>query len=318
MMSWADYTRAKHFGNGIFLPYSDLIADIAFNLDNLLSTNPILAHNVIPIPNRDIVLVKGKRISLLAVSSNTYRHLPLFQTYEWKDFLNIDEEVFIRDHPTIIKDSLVINADNLYDFLLENYSMLDPVLIIFPSIFQASKDSIEEQIKNNITYKMAKSILDKEIKSYEEKKQMENNTEVFLSHKSDDKSLVREIALTLSSIGYSPWLDEDKMKAGANLERSIRSGFENSCAAVFFITPNFKDEGYLASEIDYAIAEKREKGDKFVIITLLIPDDKGSYGEVPRLLKSYVWKEVKPIQAIRTIIEALPIELNKVSWKRDL
>ncbi|MGP5516506.1 toll/interleukin-1 receptor domain-containing protein [Psychrobacter alimentarius] len=317
-MSWADYTRAKHFGNGIFLPYSDLIADIAFNLDNLLSTNPILAHNVIPIPNRDIVLVKGKRISLLAVSSNTYRHLPLFQTYEWKDFLNIDEEVFIRDHPTIIKDSLVINADNLYDFLLENYSMLDPVLIIFPSIFQASKDSIEEQIKNNITYKMAKSILDKEIKSYEEKKQMENNTEVFLSHKSDDKSLVREIALTLSSIGYSPWLDEDKMKAGANLERSIRSGFENSCAAVFFITPNFKDEGYLASEIDYAIAEKREKGDKFVIITLLIPDDKGSYGEVPRLLKSYVWKEVKPIQAIRTIIEALPIELNKVSWKRDL
>ncbi|MGP5547425.1 toll/interleukin-1 receptor domain-containing protein [Psychrobacter alimentarius] len=317
-MSWADYTRAKHFGNGIFLPYSDLIADIAFNLDNLLSTNPILAHNVIPIPNRDIVLVKGKRISLLAVSSNTYRHLPLFQTYEWKDFLNIDEEVFIRDHPTINKDSLVINADNLYDFLLENYSMLDPVLIIFPSIFQASKDSIEEQIKNNITYKMAKSILDKEIKSYEEKKQMENNTEVFLSHKSDDKSLVREIALTLSSIGYSPWLDEDKMKAGANLERSIRSGFENSCAAVFFITPNFKDEGYLASEIDYAIAEKREKGDKFVIITLLIPDDKGSYGEVPRLLKSYVWKEVKPIQAIRTIIEALPIELNKVSWKRNL
>lgn len=317
-MSWADYTRAKHFGNGIFLPYSDLIADIAFNLDNLLSTNPILAHNVIPIPNRDIVLVKGKRISLLAVSSNTYRHLPLFQTYEWKDFLNIDEEVFIRNHPTIIKDSLVINANNLYDFLLENYSMSDPVLIIFPSIFQASKNSIEEQIKNNITYKMAKSILDKEIKSYEEKKQMENNTEVFLSHKSDDKSLVREIALTLSSIGYSPWLDEDKMKAGANLERSIRSGFENSCAAVFFITPNFKDEGYLASEIDYAIAEKREKGDKFVIITLLIPDDKGSYGEVPRLLKSYVWKEVKPIQAIRTIIEALPIELNKVSWKRDL
>ena len=147
---------------------------------------------------------------------------------------------------------------------------------------------------------------------------MENNTEVFLSHKSNDKSLVREIALTLSSIGYSPWLDEDKMKAGANLERSIRSGFENSCAAVFFITPNFKDEGYLASEIDYAIAEKREKGDKFVIITLLISDDKGSYGEVPKLLKSYVWKEIEPIQAIRTIVEALPIKLNKVSWKSDL
>lgn len=317
-MSWTDYTRAKHFGNGIFLPYSDLIADIAFNLDNLLSTNPILAHNVIPIPNRDIVLVKGKKISLLAFSSNAYRHLPLFQTYEWKDFLSIDEELFIKDHPSIITDSLVLNADNLYDFLSKNYSMLDPILIMFPSVFQAPKDSVEERIKIDITYKIAQSILDKEIKNYEEKKEMENNTEVFLSHKSNDKSLVREIALTLSSIGYSPWLDEDKMKAGANLERSIRSGFENSCAAVFFITPNFKDEGYLASEIDYAIAEKREKGDKFVIITLLIPDDKGSYGEVPKLLKSYVWKEIEPIQAIRTIVEALPIKLNKVSWKSDL
>ena len=317
-MSWTDYTRAKHFGNGIFLPYSDLIADIAFNLDNLLSTNPILAHNVIPIPNRDIVLVKGKKISLLAFSSNSYRHLPLFQTYEWEDFLSIDEELFIKDHPSIIIDSLVLNADNLYDFLSKNYSMLDPILIMFPSVFQAPKDSVEERIKIDITYKIAQSILDKEIKNYEEKKEMENNTEVFLSHKSNDKSLVREIALTLSSIGYSPWLDEDKMKAGANLERSIRSGFENSCAAVFFITPNFKDEGYLASEIDYAIAEKREKGDKFVIITLLIPDDKGSYGEVPKLLKSYVWKEIEPIQAIRTIVEALPIKLNKVSWKSDL
>ena len=316
-MSWADYTRAKHFGNGIFLPYSDLIADIAFNLDNLLSTNPTLSHNVTPISNRDIVLVKGKKISLLAFASNAYRHLPLFQTYEWKNFLSIDEELFIKDHPTITKDSLVLNADNLYDFLSKNYSMLDPILIMFPSLFQVSKDSVEERIKIDITYKIAKSILDKEIKNYKGKKEMENNTEVFLSHKSNDKSLVREIALTLSSIGYNPWLDEDKMKAGANLERSIRSGFENSCAAVFFITPNFKDEGYLASEIDYAIAEKREKGDKFVIITLLIPDDKSSYGEVPKLLKSYVWKEIEPIQAIRTIVEALPIKLHKVNWKSD-
>ena len=192
-MSWTDYTRAKHFGNGIFLPYSDLIADIAFNLDNLLSTNPILAHNVIPIPNRDIVLVKGKKISLLAFSSNAYRHLPLFQTYEWKDFLSIDEELFIKDHPSIITDSLVLNADNLYDFLSKNYSMLDPILIMFPSVFQAPKDSVEERIKIDITYKIAQSILDKEIKNYEEKKEMENNTEVFLSHKSNDKSLVREI-----------------------------------------------------------------------------------------------------------------------------
>ena len=314
-MSWADYTRAKHFGNGIYLPYSDLIADIAFNLDNLLSLNPNLARNIIPIPNRDIILVKGNTISLLVLSSIAYRHLPLFQTHEWNDFFNIDEDMFVQNHPSVAQESLVLEANNLHETLSEKYSVINPLLIMFPSVFQPSKDSIEEKVRSNITYKIAESILNLETQNYEEKQRMEKNTEVFLSHKSTDKLLVREIARTLTAIGYSPWLDEDKMKAGANLERSILNGFENSCAAVFFITPNFEDQGYLATEIDYAIAEKRDKGDQFVIITLLIPGDKGNYGKVPKLLKSYVWKEIQPIEVIRTIVEALPISLNNPNWK---
>lgn len=314
-MSWADYTRAKHFGNGIYLPYSDLIADIAFNLDNLLSSNPNLARNITAIPNRDIILVKGNKISLLVLSSIAYRHLPLFQTHEWNDFLNIDEDMFVQNHPSVTQDSLVLEANNLHEMLSKKYSVINPLLIMFPSVFQPSKDSIEEKVRSNITYKIAESILNLETQNYEEKQRMEKNTEVFLSHKSTDKLLVREIARTLTAIGYSPWLDEDKMKAGANLERSILNGFENSCSAVFFITPNFEDQGYLATEIDYAIAEKRDKGDQFVIITLLIPDDKGNYGEVPKLLKSYVWKEIQPIEVIRTIVEALPIRLNNPNWK---
>ena len=317
-MSWTDYTRAKHFGNGIYLPYSDLIADIAFNLDNLLSSNPNLARNITPVPNRDIILIKGNKISLLAFSSIAYRHLPLFQTHEWKDFFNIDEDIFIQSHPSLVEESLVLENNNLYEFLSKKYLVINPLLIMFPSVFQPCKDSIEEKVRNNVIYKIAESIFNLETKVYEEKQGMEKNTEVFLSHKSTDKLLVKEIAQTLTAIGYSPWLDEDKMKAGANLERAILNGFENSCAAVFFLTPNFKDEGYLATEIDYAIAEKRNKGDQFVIITLLIPDDEGNYGEIPRLLKSYVWKEIRPIQIIRTIIEVLPIRLNNPSWKGTL
>ena len=232
-MSWADYTRAKHFGNGIYLPYSDLIADIAFNLDNLLSSNPNLARNITPIPNRDIILVKGNKISLLVLSSIAYRHLPLFQTHEWNNFLNIDEDMFVQNHPSVTQDSLVLEANNLHEMLSKKYSVINPLLIMFPSVFQLSKDSIEEKVRSNITYKIAESILNLETQNYEEKQRMEKNTEVFLSHKSTDKLLVREIARTLTAIGYSPWLDEDKMKAGANLERSILNGFENSCAAVF-------------------------------------------------------------------------------------
>ena len=90
---------------------------------------------------------------------------------------------------------------------------------------------------------------------------------IFLSHKGSNKAWVRQFKTTLALLGFDPWFDKDAMPAGTNLERGILKGFTNSCAAVFFITPEFKDESFLATEVDYAIEEKREKTDKFAIIT---------------------------------------------------
>ena len=59
---------------------------------------------------------------------------------------------------------------------------------------------------------------------------------IFLSHKSVDKPLVRRYYDALRQAGFDPWLDEPNMAAGANLERELLRGFEESCAAVFFIT----------------------------------------------------------------------------------
>ncbi|MFX8445244.1 toll/interleukin-1 receptor domain-containing protein, partial [Acinetobacter baumannii] len=86
---------------------------------------------------------------------------------------------------------------------------------------------------------------------------------IFLSHKSADKTLLRDYAKTLEGLGFQPWLDEDAMHAGVNLERGLLDGFEQSCAVVFFITENFLDKDYLATEVDYAIRQKRAKGDRF-------------------------------------------------------
>jgi len=85
---------------------------------------------------------------------------------------------------------------------------------------------------------------------------------IFLSHKGADKPLIREFKKTLEILGFDPWLDEDAMSAGTELERALLKGFSDSCAAVFFVTPNYKDEDFLASEVDYAIQEKRKKGDR--------------------------------------------------------
>lgn len=138
---------------------------------------------------------------------------------------------------------------------------------------------------------------------------------IFLSHKGFDKPLVRQFKTTLALLGFDPWLDEDAMPAGTNLERGILKGFTDSCAAVFFVTPDFNDESFLATEVDYAIKEKRAKADKFAIITLVFGDGTAK-GKVPDLLHGYVWKEPKSeFEALQEIIRALPIHVGSVRWR---
>lgn len=138
---------------------------------------------------------------------------------------------------------------------------------------------------------------------------------IFLSHKGADKPSVREFKKTLELLGFDPWLDEDAMQAGTELERALLSGFSDSCAAVFFVTPNFVDENYLATEVDYAIQEKRKKGDKFAIVTLVFSKE-GAKGTVPGLLHRYVWKEPSSdLEALSEITKALPVQVGPVYWK---
>lgn len=142
-----------------------------------------------------------------------------------------------------------------------------------------------------------------------------NETRIFLSHKSVDKPIVMRYYNALKELGFEPWLDEPDMPAGTNLERGIFDGFEKSCAAVFFITENFKDEKYLASEVDYAILQKRKKENKFAIITLRYPKAL----PVPDLLTPYIFKDVlNDLDGFYQLIRALPIELGQTRWKKDI
>ncbi len=143
-----------------------------------------------------------------------------------------------------------------------------------------------------------------------------DSKKIFLSHKGSDKDMVIDFKDTLEALGYEPWLDEEAMPAGSPVERAILQGMQDSCAVVFFITPFFKDEGYLETEITYAIQEKRKKGDKFVIVTLLFENSGGGTVGVPELLKPYVWKTPNTrLQALREILRALPVALGNVDWK---
>jgi hypothetical protein len=88
---------------------------------------------------------------------------------------------------------------------------------------------------------------------------------------------------------------------------------------VFFITPNFRDESYLGQEVNYAMAEKTTKGERFAIITLVFQNEKGERGSVPELLRSYVWKEPpSELAALNEIVKAIPIVAGPPSWRPGL
>lgn len=143
----------------------------------------------------------------------------------------------------------------------------------------------------------------------------ENEIRIFLSHKTVDKPLVYRYYHALNGLGFTPWLDETNMPAGANLERAVFKGFEESCAAVFFITDNFKDEKYLAAEVDYAVMQKRKKDNKFAIITLRY----SNAAPVPDLLTPYIYKTVEnDLDGFRELVRSLPIELGPVRWKAEV
>lgn len=138
---------------------------------------------------------------------------------------------------------------------------------------------------------------------------------IFLSHKGPDKPMVRRFKETLKLLGFDPWLDEDAMPAGTDLERGLLKGFNDSCAVVFFVTPRFADENYLATEVGYAVQQQRKKGDKFQIVTLLL--DGANDMHVPDLLRTYVYKRPQDeLEALQEILKALPIQVGPVHWRQ--
>ncbi len=180
---------------------------------------------------------------------------------------------------------------------------------------------IEPEIEQDATLRFGQKNFEWHVEFIIERAQVEMKRarKIFLSHKSKNKSLVRDFNDTLQILGFETWLDEEAMPAGTALDRGLLQGMQDSCAAVFFITPDFTDESFLATEIDYAVAEKREKDRRFAIITLVLADEKGNIGKVPDLLKRYVWKEPKThLEGLREILKALPVRVRPVAWDESV
>jgi len=77
--------------------------------------------------------------------------------------------------------------------------------------------------------------------------------DVFLSHSSKDKHIVREIAERLRSDGLKVWFDEKVIEPGDMIGSEIENGLENSCSLAFFMSKNAFDSDWVTLERQTAI-----------------------------------------------------------------
>jgi hypothetical protein len=146
--------------------------------------------------------------------------------------------------------------------------------------------------------------------------QLSQRSRIFLSHRGANKPLVDRFHHVLKELGFDPWLDREDIVAGDALHRELLAGMQASCAAVFFITPEFRDETYLAYEINLAMAEQTARSDRFRIISLALADTTGARGRVPLILQSLVYmKPDSELEALREILRALPIVVGQSTWR---
>lgn len=265
-----------------------------------------------------------RKISVtIADSGTTYISTEPNETWHDEDGISVDffltrEDIREREYlPTIksqIRELTWITCENN-----KFYFDLSKIKESYSGLFQ-SCDWMKGEIELPYTFDSDLTSNNIPIVSFSaSKEEIEANfpKKIFLSHRGSNKGMVREYFNVLKELGYEPWLDEDAMAAGVTLDRGILEGMKDSCACVFFITPQYEDNGYLEDEINYAKMEKRAKGSKFAIITLELEDEKGSKANIPELLKPYVWKKPSSsLEALQEIIRALPISLGKVNWRR--
>ena len=318
-MSDSPFVRTRHFGRGIGI-YSELLSHIDVVLHRRALAMEIELDESRMLLQRDMVIFEGPRglehgpgnppVGILLVGAGRLRKYPVRSVVKGStpELTAVMQQ--LRD-----ADIAIIEPDWRIEAFCPGYTAF--VLRLIPLNYGPrsplkNKDTLVAS-RNNIIDTIVKCLLLAEVKAIVAKLEAEKPKDIFLSHKGIDKPFVKNIRDTLREIGFSTWLDEDRMPAGTPLERAIYRGMVDSCAAVFFVTTNFRDEGYLETEVNYTVQQKREKGNRFSTMCMLLRG--GTRELVPDLLKGHVHFEVNEETKIREIVRGLPIKLGPPSWK---
>lgn len=103
---------------------------------------------------------------------------------------------------------------------------------------------------------------------------------IFLSHSSNDKNIVRQLADDLMTCEVDVWLDEWEIETGDSIFNSINEGLDNSRYIALVISNSFIKSKWVSEEVQAAFARQVDSGEK-VVLPLIFENT-----DLPPLLKN--------------------------------
>jgi ActR/RegA family two-component response regulator len=156
----------------------------------------------------------------------------------------------------------------------------------------AAKNELTKSIDNLLHGEKAQKMSDSKVK-------------VFLNHATEDKLLVRKLYAELKKHSWiDPWIDEDRLLPGQNLELEIDKAMEEADAVLVCISNiSVKKIGYVQAEIRKAEEQqkRRPQGVIYMIPVLLEP----CMDQVPPNLRKLLWVDISDPGKIVSIVKSL-------------
>jgi hypothetical protein len=131
--------------------------------------------------------------------------------------------------------------------------------------------------------------------------------QVFISHSSNDKDLVRRIADVLKESGMDVWDDTREILPGDNWAEKIAKALEESQAMVVLLTPDTLNSKWMSWDIQYALGQMAYN--KRIIPVLIGDPEDVPKQDIPWILRHlkmvYLPEQGKNKASIKQIAEAI-------------
>jgi hypothetical protein len=141
--------------------------------------------------------------------------------------------------------------------------------------------------------------------------------DVFLSHSSKDKPVVRELAARMKKDGIRVWLDEEQIKPGDSIPAKIEEGLERSRVLVLCMSANaFGSDWAQLESGTFRFRDPLNKERRFIPLRL---DDAPIKGSLAQFL--YInWREADREQEYAKLLAACrgEIELSETNKPSEI